>query len=139
LRPAASTPWQRLKAAIDWRFLDGALGRREVFQRKPARQLQARLVISLSRQTPELTHELTLERLQAGTVRYLNPAGHALIANALPRTKQLEIGTLDKTRTVDGPFHDTLLGAAITGATGYCLAQQPLGPEGYRHRLVFTW
>ncbi|TDY03758.1 hypothetical protein [Thiohalophilus thiocyanatoxydans] len=139
LRPADSTAWQRLKAAIDWRFLDGALGRRAVLQRRPARQVQARLVISLSRHKPELIHELTLEPIATGRVRYLNPAGHALIANALPRTRELESSSRDKTRTTDAAFHDTTLDSAIPGASGYCLAEQTIGEEGYRHRLVLQW
>lgn len=139
LRPMDSTAWQRLKGAIDWRFLDGALGRRAVLQRRPARQVQARLVMTLSRHQPELIHELTLEPIATGQIRYLNPAGHALIAKALPRTRELESSPRDKTGTTDAAFHDRALDSAIPGASGYCLAEQTIGTEGYRHRLVLQW
>ncbi|MDZ7803489.1 hypothetical protein [Thiohalophilus sp.] len=139
LRAADYTAWQRLKAAIDWRFLDGALGRRAVLQRRPAQQVQARLIISLSRQQPELIHELTLEQIPTGHIRYLNPAGHALIANALPRTKDLEISPRDTNQITDDAFHHMTLDSAIPGATGYCLAEQTIGAQGYRHRLVLQW
>ncbi|MEX2367238.1 MAG: hypothetical protein WD601_11595, partial [Pseudohongiellaceae bacterium] len=122
-----------------WRYLDGAWGRRAVLHRRPAKQIQACLVITLSRYKPELIHELTIESISTSTVRYLNPAGHALITNALPRTKDLEISSRDKTQTADEAFHDMTLDSAIPGATGYCLAEQTIGTQGYRHRLFLQW
>jgi len=138
-RPAASTPWQKLKAAIDWRYLDGAWGRRAVLHRRPANKVKAEVVITLSRNKPELIHELTLETASIDSFRYINPVGHALVETALPRTRELKTDTQGMVEAVNTVFAKTAVDAAIAGATGYCLTAQSVGPSGYYHRLRLKW
>lgn len=143
-RMPPSTIWQGLKAALDWRLLNGALGRQEVFHRARAKQIQARLVITLDHDQTALSHELTVNPVLSQTVRYLNPGGHAVVAGTVPITRELYTGKGRRDPAVNiepepDQWHAARLDSAIRDATGYCLGERLIGSEGYSHRLVLNW
>ncbi len=145
LRPEDKTPWQRLIAAVDWRLLNGTLGRQQVFHRQQASAIRAKLVLSVAQHPPRLIHELTLDTRQAGPVRYLNPAGHALISCNMPVRRECLVSTAcspPADRDVESVYTDFLdasQNSSMKNARGYSLPEQIVSEEGYYHRLTLTW
>lgn len=74
-RPAASSAWQRLRSAIDWRLLGGRLGRLAVLRRPALDTIDGRLVMELAEADGRLHLSRRLELNTKTPVEYLNPNG----------------------------------------------------------------
>lgn len=138
-RPPALGLTGRVLAALDWRLLGGRLGRRQALQRPAlagvSGQLRLRLDLNLDHLT--LTHQLTLDNAQAETIRYLNPAGHALIADALPAQHRI-IGT-DQTAVDATAMTPVPLPTTLAGGLGYCQSSAILPPGRSTHGIELGW
>ncbi|MEA3639817.1 MAG: hypothetical protein VBE63_07720 [Lamprobacter sp.] len=125
-RQPARGPFGRGLAALDWRLLSGRLGRRQALQRPALEGVSGQLRLQLDLDHLTLSHHLTLDN-RAEAIRYLNPAGHALIAETLPEHWQVtgpEQAAVDRTRMRSAP-----LPATLAAGQGYCLPSATL-PEG---------
>jgi hypothetical protein len=138
-RPPARGLTGRLLAALDWRLLGGRLGRRQALQRPALAGVsgQLRLRLDLNRDHLTLTHRLTLDNAQAETIRYLNPAGHALIADALP--DQHRITGADQTEVDAAAMTPVPLPTTLAGGQGYCQSSAILPPGRSTHGIELGW
>ena len=137
----------RMQAAIDWRLLNGMLGRREALRRQITRAVSATMVLSVGRENPVLAHELRIDNHSRLPVTYLNPAGHALITKTLPAIRKLTIRTPQRSTQVDlqgserpGNLYAAALDSSIPAAEGYCLPSidLPQGTTVSQVRLVWA-
>jgi hypothetical protein len=76
-RPAPTSVWQRVKSAIDWRYLGGRVGRMAVLHRRKHLGIQAKLRLSLATTaaSPILGTRLVLFDAPEPETIYLNPQG----------------------------------------------------------------
>lgn len=111
-RPAARGAAANLLAALDWRMLDGRLGRHASLRRARCNVIEARLELLLSASLARVAVTLELRVGRSEDIEYLNPGGHALIG---PVTSAL-------------PWREAELPSSLPGAIGRCLAPQRLGP-----------
>lgn len=124
-RTAPSSAWQRLKSAIDWRYLGGRLGRRAVLHRRMHPGLRAKLHLRLatSTATPILETWLELFNTSGPEVSYINPRGHTWTTAAAPADA--------------APASTHPSPSSIAGASAGCDARAPL-PTGSTHWTVQT-
>lgn len=117
----------RMVGALDWRFLQGAWSRQEALRRKRVGSIQGTLAVSVSTDRPALSMEWMIENDSHEQVTYLNPAGHALVTDSLPRLWELEYpkrenGCLAVHRVSrPGVMITGSLACAVAHGTGYCL------------------
>lgn len=141
LRAEGRGAWQRALRALDWRLLDGALGRRSALHRPRLAGLHARLTLVFDREQPRLHHRLALRRDGDARVRYLNPGGHALAMPGMPlgRELSLRLGAQPRAgvRSPDG-FDQVELEAAIDGV-GWCLPSVVLPRGESEVGLTLCW
>ena len=136
-RQPARGLFERVLAALDWRLLGGRLGRRQALQRPALAGVSGQLRLQLDLDHLTLSHHLTLDN-RADAIRYLNPAGHALIAETLPERWQVtgpDQATVDRTRMRSAP-----LPATLAAGQGYCLPSVtlPMGRSTYKIELGWS-
>lgn len=127
----------RLLAALDWRLLGGRLGRRHALQRPILTGITGRLRLVLGLERLQLFYRLELDNVQASTVRYLNPAGHALITDALPAHHRIMApgqGSIDRE-----PMETCQLPAALPSGQGYCLKSTTLARGCSSYGIELGW
>ena len=122
---------QRLMAALDWRLLGGAWGRREALRREVLDGIFARIILTLSLQPPTLTYYLVLDNTNDQPVNYLNPAGHALVPDAWPCQQKVKGG--------QGELLMQPMPSSIAGAMGYCLPTVALPSGCSEYRIDVIW
>lgn len=132
-RTPPDTAWRRLIAAFDWRFLGGRLGRSESLRRRRLPGLKARLVMELGLEPPRISRELQLEVGAQGTIEYLNPQGHALMADIGWQRVETEPELAG-----DESWQETALPATLPGGLGHCLPRRRLAAGTHRWRLVLA-
>jgi len=130
---------RRLLAAIDWRFLGGALGRRQALRREVYRPLAASLDLHWSPEQSRLTHELELEHRGSCALTYLNPGGHAVVSDALPSVRQLDIQQGENPSSRIAGFSEIVMDSSIPGAIACATQALDLQPGLYRQRLLLEW
>jgi hypothetical protein len=84
-----------------------------------------------------LTHQLTLDNAQAETIRYLNPAGHALIADVLP--DQCRIIGADQTAVDATAMKPIPLPTTLARGQGYCRPSAILPPGRSTYGIELDW
>jgi hypothetical protein len=122
---------QRLMAALDWRLLGGAWGRREALRREVLEGISACIVLTLSVQPPKLAYYLVLENTGGQPVYYLNPAGHALVPDAWPCQQKIKGG--------QGELVMQPMPSSIVGAMGYCLPTVALPSGRSEYWIDIIW
>ena len=137
LRMQPRTPWQRLRAGLEWRF-SGRLGRRSVMDRPLCRTLRGHIVFRISRQCAEIQQTVALNYLSSSEIHYLNPGGHALLSGQRP-PKQAIYHAQDTERPAASEFNCTALPASLTGAIGYSLPSMRLEGDSYGYQLTLNW
>lgn len=130
LRAAPKGVWSRLVHSLDWRLLNGALGRRGALHRRSLACLQARLVLTIDRERAALKYRLLLSKEGSTRVRYLNPGGHALVNSHMPeRRLSLRHGGESPVVRIPEDLIEVALPAAIGNALGSCLPPVQLNGE----------
>jgi hypothetical protein len=118
-------------AALDWRLLGGAWGRREALRREVLEGISACIVLTLSVQPPKLAYYLVLENTGGQPVYYLNPAGHALVPDAWPCQQKIKGG--------QGELVMQPMPSSIVGAMGYCLPTVALPSGRSEYWIDIIW
>jgi hypothetical protein len=145
LHRTSGTLTKRLLTALDWRLLQGRLGRRAALQRRRAGAIKACLVITVVADRPVIHHELALDYDGSQPVTWLNPGGHALVAGDMPCRRQLSIETGACTADIETHQPDPAqllrvsIEASLPGMQGYCLPRQRLRPGTTVQRLTLSW
>ena len=140
LRAESGSLCSRIRRGLDWRLLDGALGRREALHRPPLTGLRARLTLMVERERSVLRYRLLLRKEGNARIRYLNPGGHALVASRIPeRALGLRRGAQGMTMCGADELREVALQASIRDAAGWCLSPTDL-PEGeFEIELALSW
>jgi len=145
LRANDSSLIQRAASVLDWRVLGGALGRKEALKRRVFNDIDARLVISIRSDRPELVYELSIDHHGKNSVAWLNPGAHALVSSGLGfrRELDLDLGPATAAKSLEDSPEDQLvecpLDCSLPDAMGYCLPVVEIGPGRVSHRLTLTW
>lgn len=115
-RPAPSSAWQRLKSAVDWRCLNGRLGRKSALHRRthPGIRGTLQLCITTAAASPSLQVKLTLSNTSGAEVRYMDPQGRAWV-------------TADQPANAEGASPRPYF-SSIPGARASCRLPEPLPP-----------
>lgn len=132
-RRPPDTAWRRLVAAFDWRFLSGRLGRSESLRRQRLPGLKGRLVMELGLAPPRISRELQLEVSAQGAIEYLNPQGHALMADA-----GWQLAEAEPHAPADQSWQECALPATLPGGLGRCLPRRRLAAGTHRWRLALA-
>lgn len=122
--------WQKLLAALDWRFLGGRRGRGEALRRRPLPGLRATLIVELQLSPPRLRRELRLAVAPGSGIDYLNPQGHAVLTDAGWRVEAENDG--------GAAWQEQALPATLPGGLGRCLPACRLAPGSHRWALTLT-
>ncbi|WP_018881898.1 MULTISPECIES: hypothetical protein [unclassified Thioalkalivibrio] len=139
LRPAEKGLPKRALAALDWRLLGGALGRRAALQRHAFRPLAATLSLTISLRRPRLSQRLELEYDGQHPVTYLNPGGHTM--TGLPMAKhsfQWETKGTPKGHP-SNEWLERALPSAIAGGRGVCQSPERIAKGSCRSELILEW
>ncbi|MBK1707168.1 glycosyltransferase family 2 protein [Halochromatium glycolicum] len=136
-RPPARGLSGRLLAALDWRVLGGRLGRRQALRRTALTGVSAQLHLRLDLDHMTLSQRLTLDNAEASRVRYLNPAGHALMAAALP--EQHRITGADQVAVDASAMTSDPLPTTLPGGQGYCQPSAILPPGRSSYGIELGW
>ncbi|WP_026278619.1 hypothetical protein [Thioalkalivibrio sp. ALJ3] len=145
VRAAARTLWRRGLAALDWRWFDGALGRGAALRRPRSSALFGAITLWLDPAGPSLRQEIRLECRGEDPVHYLNPGGHALVADQPPparRFQQQDPLTRQWTEVLfpaSGPSIVSVPLPSTIPGLGCALPPKPLHPGPYAHRLTLGW
>ena len=138
----APSGWSaRILAGLDWRLLGGALGRRRALAREKMPSLKGTVIITTSSRRPRITHEVRLEHCSQKRIRYLNPAGHALIADVpLQRNARVARPGAPPDNWGDAaPWMQCPLPSSIANAQAFCLPTiEPL-PKRFTTILTLEW
>ncbi|MCG5517094.1 MULTISPECIES: hypothetical protein [unclassified Ectothiorhodospira] len=121
----------RVRAALDWRILDGRLGRSAVLKRSLLTGLEARLHIRFHKHRPQLDWEMALIPGETGNIRWLNPGAHALLSDTLPAQAHVVIrgeGLEERDADAASCWIEHPMDASLPGAIGRCL--EPLLLQG---------
>ncbi|WP_026278891.1 hypothetical protein [Thioalkalivibrio sp. ARh3] len=145
VRAAARALWRRGLAALDWRWFDGALGRGAALRRPRSSALFGAITLWLDPAGPALRQEVRLECRGEDPVHYLNPGGHALVADQPPpvrRFQQQDPLTGQWTEVLfpaSGPSIVSVPLPSTIPGVGCALPPKPLHPGPYAHRLTLGW
>ena len=112
---------ERLRDALDWRFLGGRLARRQSVQPRVLRHHRWHLVLEINTDSKMLTAHLTLFGCPHSQARLINPLGHAF----------LELSSAD---VVVENLSDTVSGEWLTGSVA-----SSLGTARARCLPPFSW
>jgi hypothetical protein len=129
----------RVRAALDWRVLDGRLGRSAALKRRSLPGLEATLQIRLHKHYPQLDWELALIPGTSGNVSWLNPGAHALLSGNLPSQTHVVIrgeGTEEGDVQAASRWIEHPMDASLPGALGRCL--EPMVLQGGACPLTLT-
>ncbi|WP_019627633.1 hypothetical protein [Thioalkalivibrio sp. AKL10] len=139
LRLAGTSFPARALAALDWRLLDGAMGRRAALQRHPSREVAGTLTLIISLKRPCLIQRLELEHDGQRPVTLLNPGGHAVTDVRLAkRCFQQELNGATPDRS-PGDWHEAPLPSAIAGGRGLCQNPETIPKGTYTSELILEW
>ncbi|WP_028484250.1 hypothetical protein [Thioalkalivibrio sp. ALE17] len=141
LRPDASGLGPRALAALDWRLLGGALGRKAALHRPKLSPVTGQLEWTIHLDRPRIEQTLILEHRSGQVVRYLNPGGHALTRTVPTEASFLaESGLAEQgqTSSTDG-WLTTPLPSATADAIGRSLPPIELARGRYHAQLIVTW
>lgn len=145
LRRSPQGALARLRHAAEWRLGGRLPARREVMRRRGLEGVSVHWNISISRRTPELAYELLVSnRTRHGAIEWLNPAGHLLVGERMPRHRSAGldgdgIAPVELPPGVDHLWQQSSHAAAMPGAVAGSLPPVSL-PEGrHRCRLMLAW
>ncbi|WP_051074672.1 hypothetical protein [Thioalkalivibrio sp. ALE31] len=141
LCPTASGLGPRALAALDWRLLGGALGRKAALHRPKLVHVTGHLEWIIHLERPRIEQRLTLENRGGQVVRYLNPGGHAVTSTAASESYFLAGSELAKQRqrSVTDAWLATPLPSATAGAIGRSLPSMELPRGRYHAELIVNW
>lgn len=128
---------ERLLEALDWRLLGGRLGRRHALRRPILSGIVGRLQLMLDLEHLQLFYHLELRNTHTKTVRYLNPAGHALTTDTLPAQHR---ATGSGAVSVEMPMMETCpLPATLPNGQGYALPSATLARGRSSYGIELGW
>ncbi|WP_018949361.1 hypothetical protein [Thioalkalivibrio sp. ALMg11] len=139
LRLADTSLPARALAAVDWRLLDGALGRRAALRRPPSREVVGTITLTISLKRPCIVQRLNLEYGGRQALTLLNPGGHAVTDTRLVNRRfrqALNGATRDGS---SGDWHETPLPSAIAGGLGFCQSPESVLKGTYMSELTLEW
>ncbi|WP_018866632.1 MULTISPECIES: hypothetical protein [unclassified Thioalkalivibrio] len=141
VRPATSGLGQHALAALDWRLLGGALGRRAALRRPKLAHIRGHLEWTIHLDQPRIEQTLNLEHRGEPGIRYLNPGGHAVTGAATSECSFLaESGHTEQGQTpTPDAWLETPLPSATAGAIGRSRPSIELPLGQYHAELIVTW
>ncbi len=119
-RAAPDTLWRKIVSALDWRLAGGRYGRGEALRRARLEAVRARLQVDIRLQPPLIRWRLELDNGGARPVDYLNPLGHAVIADAG--------WSIDEASPPVHEWRTAALPSSLPGGIGRCAAPVRLAP-----------
>lgn len=111
-----ATVLQRVIAAIDWRLLDGALGRRQALHRRRL-PVECQIIWKLEPNERKVQLKSSIRHRGGGHVQYLNPAGHAVV----PSSIRLQAVFLDDKLDRTPDLKSAPIAAAVSNGVGFSL------------------
>ncbi|AKJ93922.1 hypothetical protein TVD_00440 [Thioalkalivibrio versutus] len=139
LRLADTSLPARTLAALDWRLLDGALGRRAALRRAPYRDVVGTVTLIISLKKPCIVQRLNLEYRGRQGLPLLNPGGHAVTD-----TRRVNRGFRQAVNGAQhdyssGDWHETPLPSAIAGGMAFCQSPESILKGTYMSELTLEW
>lgn len=141
LRTPATSFTARAIAAVDWRFLDGALGRQAALHRPALRGMTGTVSLTLFLNQPRISYSLELACEGPRSTTYLNPGGHAVTTSpTLERSFHANQPTREIASEVREPqWQEASLPSALPFARGACQPAIEIRSGTYQSELILEW
>ncbi|MFP4080234.1 MAG: hypothetical protein ACLFTM_06335 [Ectothiorhodospira sp.] len=133
----------RILSALDWRLLQGRLGRRAALQRRALVGIEAGLRVRMRTDRPVIRMEMTLRNRLDRPVTLLNPCGHATLRDPRPSHRRgtwcLENGASREVEACEG-WQVAAQEATLPGAEGHCLASREIpASSAFTQEIGLEW